>query len=44
MRADAGDLRTCGETVTIRDQETLSEAWSQIPGKPEAVRLVPADD
>jgi hypothetical protein len=40
----AGELKPCGETLPIRRKEAVSEAWSPIPGRPEAVRLVLTDD
>jgi poly(beta-D-mannuronate) C5 epimerase len=41
---DAGLLRPCGKTVTIPDEEATTRVWRQIPGTPDAVRLVPADE
>jgi hypothetical protein len=36
----SGELKPCGETLSISGDEALKSAWRPIPGRPDAARLV----
>jgi hypothetical protein len=37
---DSGELKPCGETLSISGDEALKSAWRPVAGRPEAARLV----
>jgi parallel beta-helix repeat protein len=37
---DSGELKPCGETLSISGDQARKSAWRPIPGRPEAARLV----
>jgi mannuronan 5-epimerase len=37
---DSGELKPCGETLSVSGDEARKSAWRPIPGRPEAARLV----
>jgi poly(beta-D-mannuronate) C5 epimerase len=37
---DSGELKPCGETLSISGEQAGKAAWRPIPGRPEAARLV----